>query len=112
MVECSLEKAQKIKSKIDGNLNIEKLSKFLKVLCDTTRLKIVLCLLEESCCQTEITNAVGISKSLASHQLKILINHNIVRSNKQGRHVVYSIYDNHVNEVVFILFEHLNEGEK
>ncbi len=48
----------------------------------------------------DLTVAVGMEQSAVSHQLRLLRNLGLVEGERQGRHIVYSLYDNHVAELI------------
>ncbi len=82
------------------NINIENLSSFFKVLSNTTRIKILLTIGEKTLCVEEISNALNMSQSAISHQLRILKDNRYVKSQKQGQFVYYSLDDIHVLEII------------
>nr|WP_281167496.1 metalloregulator ArsR/SmtB family transcription factor [Actinopolyspora mortivallis] len=45
---------------------------------------------------TQLAEAVGMGQSAVSHQLRVLRSLWLVKGNRAGRAVVYSLYDNHV----------------
>lgn len=93
--------------KVDENQVNELVSDF-KALGDVGRLKIVLLLLEGKKSVNEISNAVGLSQSATSHQLRILKDARILRANKQGTINYYEISDHHVKTIIEKSVEHLN----
>lgn len=48
----------------------------------------------------DLAEAVDMEQSAVSHQLRLLRNLGLVKSNRQGRHVVYSLYDDHVAQLI------------
>jgi len=62
---------------------------------------------------TELAEAVGLEQSAVSHQLRLLRNLGLVTGTRAGRNVVYSLYDNHVaqllDEAIYHI-EHLRLG--
>ena len=48
----------------------------------------------------ELTAAVGMEQSAVSHQLRLLRNLGLVVGERQGRHIEYSLYDDHVAELI------------
>ena len=44
----------------------------------------------------ELTGAVGMEQSAVSHQLRLLRTMGLVTTERRGRHIVYSLYDDHV----------------
>jgi DNA-binding transcriptional ArsR family regulator len=45
---------------------------------------------------TDLTESLGMEQSAASHQLRVLREHNLVRAEKAGRRRLYALYDEHV----------------
>lgn len=88
---------------------ISKLSEFYKVFGDTTRLRILYILLNDKKCVNEISEKLEISQSAISHQLKILRLYNLVKYEKKGQSVFYSINDNHVKGILEYGFQHMGE---
>jgi ArsR family transcriptional regulator len=72
----------------------------LKGFADETRLRI-LCLLQgREICVHEIVDALGMSQSAVSHQLRVLRNAHLVAHRREGRHVYYRLADDHVREML------------
>lgn len=110
---------------------ISRMDKFLKIMADETRLKIMFALLDEKECKcvcgsrhcstceclscmvkltvNEIVKNTSKSQSLISHQLKVLKDANFVSSVKVGRTVFYQLKDGHIKELLNIIKEHLEE---
>jgi DNA-binding transcriptional ArsR family regulator len=49
---------------------------------------------------SELVSAVGMEQSAVSHQLRLLRDIGLVVGERQGRRVVYSLYDVHVAELI------------
>jgi DNA-binding transcriptional ArsR family regulator len=49
---------------------------------------------------TELAEAVGLEQSAVSHQLRLLRNLGLVTGTRAGRSIVYSLYDNHVAQLL------------
>jgi len=84
-------------------------SNLYKMLADPTRLKIIWALSKERMCVCDIAVLLGITKSAVSHQLKSLRLTNLVRNEKEGKNVYYSLTDNHVREMLENGFAHSEE---
>lgn len=67
---------------------------FLKLLADETRLKIIMLLSRRDMCVCEIMAELGMSQPAVSHHLRILKKSGIVRDDKDGRWVFYSLHEN------------------
>jgi ArsR family transcriptional regulator, lead/cadmium/zinc/bismuth-responsive transcriptional repressor len=76
-----------------------RLAELFKALGDPTRLKIISLLLEHEVCVHTLEQALGMTQSAISHQLRQLRQLNLVRHRKQGRHVYYTLDDEHVKEL-------------
>ncbi|MEV7184565.1 metalloregulator ArsR/SmtB family transcription factor [Kitasatospora sp. NPDC093102] len=85
----------------------------LQALATPSRLLILSRLREGSCAATELATEVGMEQSACSHQLRLLRNLGLVVGTRQGRSVVYALYDNHVAELLdqaVYHIEHLRLG--
>jgi len=48
----------------------------------------------------DLTEAVGMEQSAVSHQLRLLRNLGLVDGQRDGRRIIYSLYDDHVAELI------------
>ena len=85
------------------------LSEFYKVFGDITRIRILHLLSLKEICVHEISAILDISQSAVSHQLKILRQNKLVKPRKDGKHVYYSLTDDHVLQIFKNGLEHINE---
>ncbi|PKW19254.1 ArsR family transcriptional regulator [Saccharopolyspora spinosa] len=85
----------------------------LQALATPSRLLILSELRQRAMAVGELAEAVGMEQSAVSHQLRLLRSLGLVVGNRSGRSVVYSLYDNHVaqllDEAVYHI-EHLRLG--
>lgn len=88
---------------------LEQLADFFKVLGDNTRLRILDSLLEQSRSVGDIARSLNMSDSAISHQLKLLKLNRLVKSNKEGKEVFYSLDDKHIFDILNLGSEHLKE---
>ncbi|MGQ5636348.1 MULTISPECIES: ArsR/SmtB family transcription factor [unclassified Streptomyces] len=90
-----------------------KVATTLQALATPSRLLILARLREGSLPATELAAEVGMEQSACSHQLRLLRNLGLVLGTRKGRSVVYSLYDNHVAELIdqaIYHVEHLRLG--
>lgn len=80
---------------------------FYKVLSDYTRFRIVYSLLNGEKCVGEIEKDVNMSQTAVSYQLKTLRMAHLVKYNRKGKNIFYSIDDEHVSDIVRIAIEHI-----
>ncbi len=86
-----------------------KMSAFLKVAADPTRLSIVSALLIREMCVCDLAQLLGMEHSAVSHQLAVLRKSDIVRVRQEGKVKYYSLSDEHINTVFSVTFMHVNE---
>ena len=89
---------------------IEGLAELFKTLGEPTRLRILDVLAGGERCVHEITEALTLEQSAVSHQLRILRDRGLVRGRREGRHVYYTLHDDHVREVITVAAEHLGHA--
>lgn len=85
----------------------------LQALATPSRLLILARLCEGPLPATELATEVGMEQSACSHQLRLLRNLGLVTGTRQGRSVVYALYDDHVAELLdqaLYHVEHLRLG--
>ncbi|MFI2608934.1 ArsR/SmtB family transcription factor [Kitasatospora sp. NPDC018619] len=80
--------------------NAAKVATTLQALATPSRLLILARLREGPCAATELAHEVGMEQSACSHQLRLLRNLGLVVGRRNGRSVVYALYDNHVAELL------------
>ena len=85
------------------------LSELFKIFGDSTRIKIINCLLEKELCVSEIAELTSSTQSAISHQLRILKQSKLVKYRKVGNTVFYSLDDHHIKEIFEKGREHINE---
>lgn len=85
------------------------LSEFYKIFGDQTRLRILDVLTNKPLCVNEISEILDISQSAVSHQLKNLRSSNLVKTDKVGKNVYYSIADDHIKIILKYGLEHISE---
>ena len=95
--------------KLHSNELLYGLSEFYKIFGDQTRLKILDALTNKPLCVNEISELLDMNQSAISHQLKNLRASNLVRTEKVGKHVYYSISDNHIKVILNYGIEHIME---
>lgn len=85
------------------------LADLFKVFSDTTRIKILYSLMSGERCVADIAEAVGATQSAVSHQLRILKASRLVKFQRDGKNVLYSLADDHVYTVLAQGMNHICE---
>ncbi len=75
-------------------------ARFFKSLGDETRLRIISYLLKEDCCACYFTSGINKDQTTISRHLKILVEAGILKYEKNGRNVIYSIKDEKVKNLL------------
>ncbi|MCX5775287.1 MAG: metalloregulator ArsR/SmtB family transcription factor [Firmicutes bacterium] len=94
---------------IPSTKTLEAMEKLLNVASDYTRLKILYTLIDGEKNVSEIQEIADASQSLVSHQLKVLRDNNLVNYRKDGTRVVYFLSDEHVREIIQVVYDHVTE---
>lgn len=85
------------------------MAELFKILGDPTRVRILHSLRKNEMCVCDVAEILQMSPSAISHQLRILRTARLVRYRREGRHVYYSLDDDHVETLMKQAEEHVNE---
>jgi len=88
---------------------VRKLAEIFQMLSDETRLRILRTLEKKELCVSDIAKETGVSQSAVSHQLRVLRQTDLVRSQRKGKNIYYRIADGHVFSIVRDGLEHVTE---
>ncbi len=103
------EKIHELKADIDSQ-DIAGVSLMLKAIGDENRAKITYALCQQpELCVCDIANVIGATVANASHHLRTLYKHGIVKIRKEGKHAHYSIDDDHIKQIMTIALIHRKE---
>ena len=85
------------------------LAELFKVFGDSTRIRILYVLFESDVCVADIAEALNMTQSAISHQLRILKQAKLVNARREGKSVIYSLADDHVRTIIAQGQEHICE---
>lgn len=85
------------------------ISELFKIFGDPTRMKIIYALEDRELCVCDISNILGMTKSAISHQLSILRQANLVKFRRDGKNVIYSLSDEHIQQIIDAGAAHVQE---
>ena len=85
------------------------LAELFKVFADSTRIKILYAISEQELCVMDICQALNMSQSSISHQLRVLKQSRLVKFRRDGRTIYYSLADHHVQTMLSQGMEHVTE---
>ncbi len=76
---------------------INDLAETFRALSDPTRLRIVAALSEKELCVHNLADALALSGSAVSHQLRLLRGQRLVKYRKEGKTAYYTLDDEHIS---------------
>jgi DNA-binding transcriptional ArsR family regulator len=79
----------------------------MQALAAPSRVRILGRLHAGPCSVNELADAVGMESSAVSHQLRLLRHLGLVTGRRDGRRVVYDLYDDHVGELLEQAISHV-----
>ncbi len=85
------------------------LADLFRVFADSTRIRILYCIMDNEVCVGDIAGALNMTVSAISHQLRILKTAKLVKYRKDGKISYYSLADNHVKTIMAQGIEHIEE---
>lgn len=94
---------------MDGNARLIAATDLLRALASEHRLAIVHQLSTGPRCVHELVDALAVSQSLVSQHLRVLRGARLVRTERRGREVAYSLADEHVAHIVADALTHASE---
>lgn len=85
------------------------LAETFKVLGDPTRVRILDLLAHAEVAVCDLAQAIGLTQSAVSHQLRLLRSMRLVRARRAGRHIYYALDDDHIAKLFRQGLEHVQE---
>ena len=92
-----------------NEIDIDILSDLFKIFGDSTRLRIMHTLMDEALCVQDIADRLNMTQSAISHQLKNLKTSHLIKSERNGKQIIYSLDDDHVRSIISMGLEHISE---
>jgi DNA-binding transcriptional ArsR family regulator len=88
------------------------LAEMFRALSDPSRIRIISALADNELNVGALADAVGLSESAVSHQLRGLRQMRLVRARKEGRQVFYALDDEHITDLFHRGLDHILHGEE
>ena len=86
---------------------MDAIGELFKGFADPTRVHILsLLMVKEELCVTDLAEAVGVSQSGVSHQLRLLKQMHLIKFRRDGKNLWYSLADDHVKTILQMGLEH------
>ena len=86
------------------------LAELFKCFGDSTRVRILCVLQQGEFCVGDIAEALNMTQSAVSHQLKLLKQAKLIAGKRDGKQILYSLADEHVRSIINIGLEHIEEN--
>lgn len=102
-------RAQEMKTQVLNTRKAQRMAEFFSLLGDANRLRLLSVLANRELCVCDLAAVLNMSESAVSHQLRALRAMRLVRYQKVGRQVFYSLLDRHVLDLYNAVAEHLDE---
>lgn len=99
------------KAKMDER-KFDRLAEFFRIFGESARLKILSVLLEGELCVNDLATAMGMNQSAVSHQLRVLKQARVVKTRREGKNILYSLDDDHIETILSFGMEHLLENRE
>lgn len=80
-----------------------------KLFSDSTRVRILVALSENELCVSDIAAQLEMNQTAISHQLRILKQNHLVKYRRDGKNMIYSLADDHVNMIINCAIDHIEE---
>lgn len=88
---------------------MERIAELFKGFADPTRVHILSLLQQQELCVTDIAQKVELSQSAISHQLRLLKQMQLIKFRREGKNILYSLADDHVETILRMGLEHVLE---
>ena len=98
-----------VQEKMPEETELYDLAELFKVFGDSTRIRILFVLFEAEVCVCGLAEALHMTQSAISHQLRILKQSRLVKSRREGKSIFYSLADSHVRTIIDQGREHIEE---
>lgn len=94
----------------EDDKTFEKAAQLFKALADPERLKLITILSQGEACVSEL--ATKDQMSTVSQRLKTLRIENLITNKRSGKHMIYSLTDEHVYELIVNALAHVKEKHR
>ncbi len=103
------EKVEQAKNTAFSSDDAERFAQLFKAFADKNRVRLLSALMQQEMCVCDIAAFLELSESAVSHQLRLLRTMNLVKNRREGTVLYYRLADDHVQQLLAIGLEHINE---
>lgn len=108
--EIHAERLELLQKTMPDETELYDLAELFKVFGDSTRIRILFALFETEMCVCDLAEALSMTQSAVSHQLRILKQGRLVKARREGKSVFYSLADDHVYSIIRQGRDHIEEN--
>jgi ArsR family transcriptional regulator len=87
---------------------VRRAAELLQAIADPARLALVELISQGEVCVAELVAATGANESTVSQRLRTLRDRRVVSTRRDGKHIFYTLADEHVRELVDAVLEHVD----
>lgn len=106
---CHAEAIRLVEGRMPPEEELAEMAELFKVFGDSTRIRILYILSECELCVCDIAAVLGLTQPAVSYQLKALKRARLVKNRREGKTMFYSLADSHVDTIIGMAKEHLEE---
>lgn len=107
--KCKIEDHKTVDTERRSDALIEETANLFNALGEISRLRLMEFLFDGPHCVSELAHETGQSMSLISQRLKILHQARLVNKERKGKHIYYSLSDEHIVHLLKNAFDHVDE---
>ncbi|WP_117001327.1 MULTISPECIES: ArsR/SmtB family transcription factor [Cysteiniphilum] len=79
------------------------------IMGDANRMRILFLCAKEATPVNHFVEKLGVSQPLVSHHLKLMKQQRLIKGERQGKQVLYSLYDEHVHCILQDMYKHWSD---
>jgi DNA-binding transcriptional ArsR family regulator len=87
---------------------VRRAAELLQAIADPARLALVELISQGEACVAELVVATSANESTVSQRLRTLRDRRVVTTRRDGKHIYYSLADDHVRELVDAVLDHVD----
>ena len=106
---CNCPPPESVRAQMPRDADIAALAEFFRTMGADTRLKILLALDSSELCAGALAQALNMTPSAVSNQLKALKAARLVTVRREGKMLYYALADCHPREIIHLAMSHVQE---
>lgn len=107
-VHCEV--LERVRGQMPDDDEVAAAANMFRLLGDPTRMKLLQALSHARMCVCDLSELMGMSHSAVSHQLRLLRTARVVRGQREGKMVFYTLDDAHIERLIGDALDHVRES--